>query len=1001
MPVQKQTLNIPFALGLDTKNDPWQINPGNFLSLENSIFQKGNALKKRNGFKSLTSLPSVANATTLTTYKNNLTAIGDSLYAYSEASSQWIDKGRIQPISLSTRSTVRTASSISVIDSAVSTNGLVCTVFLDGDGVWKYSISSDTTGETLINITNLPTGATQARVHFLGSYFVITFLRPAPNRLSYIAIASALLTSVTGPTDLSSAVLSSTTGYDAHVINDYLYAAWTGNDGGGAIRVTRLSTGLVQGATLVIPGYTATRMSVTGYLPSIGLPTIWVTAYNGANGYSWSIDAALSTPSAARHTIVAITSTAITSIASASGLTLFYQVTNTYSFSAQRTDYIQKVTCTAGGSITGPTTIHRDAGLGSEAFFYNDKAYVLISHDGTNQPTYFLIDESGYMLAKLAYSNGAGYAVSQVLPQANVIDSTVSIAYLYKTLIIPVNKSQGVSAPNGVYAQIGGNLVTFNLAKQNVETEELAQTLNIAGGQLWMYDTVKPVEQGFHMWPDEIVATQSNSTGTLSHQQYYYQVTYEWTDGQGLIHRSAPSIPVGVNLTAPNDTITLNIPTLRFTAKDSLNQVRIVIYRWSTAQPTYYQVTSITSPLLNNKAVDSVTYIDTQPDSSILGNNIIYTTGGVVENIGPPATSLLTNFNNRLFLVDDEDRNTIWYSKQVLASTPVEMSDLFTIYVAPTSTAQGDPSQITAIAAMDDKLIIFKRNTIYYVTGNGPDITGANNDFSDPVFITSTVGCTNANSIVYTPQGIFFQSNKGIWVLNRNLTTEYVGAPVEGYNQIPVSDGLSIPNTNEVRMSIEPNVSMAIYNGLNTLLNGSGAVLQEEVGTYVDGGNAGLMLMYDYYYKQWGTFRITPGPVQFAFVTAWMSLAGLQGFERGYWINLLGRYYSPHKLSVSICYNYNDSTAQTVLCTSQNWSPNYGNDPLYGNGSPYGGPGNVEQWRIFLTQQKVQTFQLRVQEIFDPQYGTAPGFGVQLSGINLVVGLKSSYPRVTAAQQRS
>ena len=44
MPIQRQTLNIPFAQGLDTKNDPWQIQPGNFLVLENALFQKGNAV---------------------------------------------------------------------------------------------------------------------------------------------------------------------------------------------------------------------------------------------------------------------------------------------------------------------------------------------------------------------------------------------------------------------------------------------------------------------------------------------------------------------------------------------------------------------------------------------------------------------------------------------------------------------------------------------------------------------------------------------------------------------------------------------------------------------------------------------------------------------------------------------------------------------------------------------------------------------------------------------
>lgn len=1067
MPVQKQTMNIPFAKGVDTKNDPWQIDPGNFILLENALFQKGNALKKRNGFESLTSLPSNADATTLTTYKNNLTAIGNNLYAYSEASSQWISKGRIQPIAISAQSTARTAYSISAVDSVVSTNNLVCTAFLDGDNVWKYTITSYETGETLVNITAIASGASQARVHQLGNYFIITFLRPTPNRLSYLAIPIANITAVIGPSDLSSTVASATTGYDAHIVNDTLYAAW--NDSAN-IRVTRLSSTLQQGVTLQIAGYTATRVSVTGYLPSTGLPTIWVTAYNGSNGYSWSIDAALTTPSATRHTITTTVGTELTSIANSSGLIILFQVTNTYTFSSQRTDYVQKITCSPSGIVSSPVTIHRDVGLGSEAFIYNNVVYFLGAHNGSNQPTYFLIDENGYEVAKLAYSNGAGYCSTQVLPSVSQYGDLINIAYLYKTLVIPVNKSQGVTTPNGVYAQIGCNLATFNMAKQNAETEELAQVLAISGGFVWMYDTVKPVELGFHMWPDEIVTTNLTTTGNMTPQQYYYQITYEWTDGQGLIHRSAPSIPVGfviytppasfkgdVNLgsniitnissfsnlqvgqlitsaahfpantyitqinsttiTVSNNAILtgnnvtlvpsaissvkLDIPTLRFTLKNTSNNVRIVIYRWSQAQQTYYQITSITSPLLNNTSVDSVSYTDTQADSSILGNNILYTTGGVVENIAPPAANLVTTFKNRMFVVSAEDKNTIWYSKQVLASTPIEFSDLFTLYVAPTSTAQGEPGEITAIAAMDDKLIIFKKNTIYFVTGTGPDITGANNDFSDPIFITSTVGCINASSIVYSPLGIFFQSNKGIWLLNRNLNTDYIGAPVEGYNTLPVSDGLVVPNTNEIRLSIEPKVSMAIYNGLNALLNANGEVVIESPGAYVDNSNCGKMLMYDYYYQQWGTFNITNGPVQFSIITAWFSLAGIQGFERAQWFTLLGRYFSPHRLAISISYDYNDSASQSVSVTSQNYSPNYGNDPYYGDGSPYGGPGNVEQWRIFFNKQKCQSFQLRIREIFDPQYDTAPGFGIQLTGINLVIGAKSTYPRLSAIQQKS
>ena len=101
MPLQKQNINIPFAQGVDTKTDPNQIPIGKFLSLQNSVFNKGNQLTKRNGFQRLTNL-SASNLNTLTTYNGNLTAIGQSLYAFSADSEQWFNKGDIESVQLST-----------------------------------------------------------------------------------------------------------------------------------------------------------------------------------------------------------------------------------------------------------------------------------------------------------------------------------------------------------------------------------------------------------------------------------------------------------------------------------------------------------------------------------------------------------------------------------------------------------------------------------------------------------------------------------------------------------------------------------------------------------------------------------------------------------------------------------------------------------------------------------------------------------------------------------
>src|SRR5260221_77227 len=82
-------------------------------------------------------------------------------------------------------------------------------------------------------------------------------------------------------------------------------------------------------------------------------------------------------------------------------------------------------------------------------------------------------------------------------------------------------------------------------------------------------------------------------------------------------------------------------------------------------------------------------------------------------------------YKNRLILIDAENRNKRWYSKTTLPNTPVEMSDLFTQAADPRFGEQA------ALAIMDDKLIVFKANAIFYQTGDGPDSTGANNDFTE------------------------------------------------------------------------------------------------------------------------------------------------------------------------------------------------------------------------------------------------------------------------------
>lgn len=1002
MALQKQNININFAQGLDTKTDPFQVQPGKFLSLVNSIFTKGGLLQKRNGFGNLTSLPDTSYST-INTFNGNLTALGSNLAAYSQGSDTWITKGTIRSLDLSVLPLVRSAINQTQCDSVVSDNGLSCTVYTDnnnGTVSYKYVIADATTGQNIVSPTLIPPSAGTVtgspRVFLLGSHFVITFntVIAATNHIQFVAISTITPTTITTAVDITAQYTATgTPGFDGLVVDNNLYFAWNGSDGGGAVRVTYIDHTLFQHNTVVYAGRTATMFSLAADT-SANVPVIYVSFYSPSDGYVLAVNNVLAPVLAPTRFIVSETVLNLAATATSGVFRSYYEVSNNYGYDAGiPTHFIKTNTVTQAGTVGTSSVLVRSVGLASKAFTVNSVDYFLAVYYSVFQPTYFLINGSGQVIAKFAYENAGGY-ITLGLPSALVVDETVKIAYLFKDLITSVNKAQGVANAAGIYSQTGINMATMIINNDSLNVAEIGNNLNMSGGILWAYDGITPTEQEFHLWPDNVEATFVNTGGSMTAQQYFYQATYEWTDAQGNIFRSAPSIPITIT-TGGTATATINVPTMRLTYKIT-NPIKIVLYRWSAAQQNYYQVTSITAPTLNSTTVDYVSITDTSSDAQILGNQLLYTTGGVVENIPPSACIAPFLFDDRLFAISAEDRNLLLFSKQIIEGTPVEMSDLFSMFVAPTLGAQGSTGPLTCGAPMDDKAILFKADAIYYFNGTGPDNTGANNQYSQPIFVTTTVGCANPDSIVMTPNGLMFQSDKGIWILKRDLSTEYIGAPVEQFNNDTVRSAINVYGTNQVRFTLDsgvtlmydyyygqwgtfegiPGISSVLYQGLHTFINQYGQVLQETAGTYLDGSN----------------------PVLLSFTTSWFNLAGLQGYIRSYFFFLLGVYYSPHKLNLQIAYDYNSSPEQSTLITPNNFTPTYGDVSPYGQESPYGGVGNIEQWRVFLSKQRCQAFQITLNEVFDASFGVAVGQGLTLSGLNLVYAMKKGYTTISNAK---
>ncbi len=1144
MALQKVPVPISFLKGLSQKVDPRQVPIGNFQSLQNTTFNKIGMLQKRNGFGEVTAI-TASNLSSLTTYSGSLVALGNTLNVYSADQNLWLNKGVVNQVSLKTLPMVRSSTGQSSVDASVGPIGLSLEVWVDSDGTSKYQINDSSNGQILLNAVNLQSGANFPRAFALSTNFIVTYLvsEAGTPKLKYVSIPYSSLSNPTASANLSASVHSATTGYDGIVFGNVLYFAWNGSDGGGAIRYSSITHTLVQSAPVVISGHTGDLISISANPVNSNIGIIYWNS-SGSQAFASILTMAGVQVLAPTSVLTSTVCARITSIFQNGILNILYEVVNTYP-SGVASNYTEHNTVTNSGTVTSPVVVLRSVGLASKPFIQNNTIYVTLAYNGSFQPTYFVSDLLGNIQIKLAYSNGGGYPTGQVISNVTLTSNGYPyIAYQYKDLLLSINKTVNSTNTSNIYSQTGVNTVTLNFNTPSY-TAEIGNNLNLSGGLVSAYDGAKPTELLFNVFPEDIQFTSFNTGGAMKGQDYFYQVTYEWTDYQGNLFRSAPSIPtdvtvvtgaattftsvfainiqyltvssltnlvvgqtitdntttgnlqpgtyitsistgvhttttsvfaagvtnitllssagftvgqvitdsttggniatgtiitaisgnnitlslptVGASAVSPGDTLSvavsniigislptvaasagggdtlqttdfgsvqLVIPTLRLTAKPN---ARIVIYRWSTDNQVFYMISSITSPTLNNPAVDTITYTDTVNDNTIVGNVILYTTGGVVENIAPPSTQIFTLYKSRLFLLDAEDTNLLWYSKQVIESTPVETSDLFTIYVAPTTGAAKSTGPITSLGAMDDKLIVFKKDAAYYITGNGPDNTGANNDFSDPTFIAGTVGCANQNSIVLIPSGLMFQSDKGIWLLDRNLGTDYIGASVEGFTETAlVVSAITIPGTNQVRFTLDsgvtlmydyyvnqwatfngiPGISSVLYNNLHTYLRSDGAVFQETPGLYLDGSVPTLM----------------------QFTTSWFNIAGLQGYQRAYQFYLLGSYITPHFLQVTTAYNYDSNFTQSNQVQPDNFSPNWGGDPTWGESDVWGGAGLSEQWRVDLNEQKCQSVQISVTEQYDPSFGVPAGAGFTMSGINLVMGAKSGYPRLAPSR---
>lgn len=1013
---QKQSVQVTFSGSIDTKTDPKQVMPTDFLALNNMVFTTGGELTKRNGYPSIgttvvTPNPSltysvvgstITDARKIIPYNNEL-LVNDAfnLYSYDESIDSWVYKGRSTMVALSTYSVAGGVNTYDIADVSIDiTSGIK--VFAYGpdpsSGV-SYSIQDTQTGQFIINQASMGPYNTSRCISISGKSWILA-INNNDGKLYYQEIVGQAVTG--SPVALVSNVVA----YDADV------DPFSGNIYITYYQSTPTVTIALLNTSMAIVSSISKSETATHGLSFFGDGTnIWVVYNNASATKSFivnnAVTATVSAPTVIDSGATAADPNSVTGVwSTAFNKAFIFYDPITLGVGATNTAQINfNVATLSGSTITPgiPNIFMVSLSINSKAFTVSGIPHVVGLYtyfsviegiDTPIQSTNFLLnvynvtpsmgsspndDVIANIASKISPDESAnGISPFKMLPS---VRQNASGAWEL-ALLQNVNYSFTTTPHSPFFSPTGVIDCQFDFSLSNPDAQNLGNNAIIAAGQVGMYDGANVVEQNFHIYPNALPSAVSTggALGNASvNSTYSYIYLYEWIDSQGQVHRSFPS-PVVTPLASgqtytfasgvTNGRVVLQVPCLSVTNKSG-SQVVINVYR-TIANGSVYFLLGQYGTILNDPTRYSISLTDDASDDSIQGNLQIYTTGAQ-GYFAPPAAAAMSNFKNRALVVPAEGGYDFLYSNQVLPNFPVQFVPFFDQNIGTIA------GQLITLAQMDDKIIIFKSGkvsgpAILYMVGQGPAPSGSGNDFTDPLPIAVDAGCEDRSSVVLTPVGLMFKSNKGIYLLDRSLSASYIGAPVEAYNQYKVVSAQLIPNTTQVRFllssgtilmydyfykrwgtfSAPAGVSDCIFQGQHTYVSSSGIVYKENPGVYFDGIST---------------------PVLMNFTTSWIKLAGLQGYQRIYFFYVLAEYLSAHQLSFSIAYNFASSASQTTIIT-----PNPSS--------------SLENLRIFLAKQRCQAFQVSLQEI----YGGTPGAAFSMSGLNLIVGAKSSFRTISAAQ---
>lgn len=998
MALQKQ--NIPIALTkLDAgRTDPKLLPQGGMVYLENMRPGRDGEYVKRHGVTALGVSTSTGTVLTTGTDLSALTAhaeelvmqSGDTVYSFAGVNDRWYAKGTNIRASVEVRGVA--SGDMRCYDSSTCyVGGLIVTAWVAQNvtagltGVY-YSVVDEETGQILVPSTLIEnTGGGYAadtsmwpRVVAVGSSAHIYWVRNGPaNATAAIVVARvqvatpttlSAVTTVTGSAGLSNAAGTAGTqlrpAFDALTMGTTVYVVWAHQNGAdGMWGVGTVTESLTVGG----PGWTTLGAQANHYPFCCG----WLD-YSGANGKLY-FAGILNTAADGLHVQVysvntsTLAATAIGNLRNAAELAYARQVTG-YHDGTNYQVYWQAYNASVPGASPTSQAIYRGTAVGNGASWLPNA--MIAGHMFKVGSTYYLpivyrlnttsyqgfhavVDTSKNLVAVALQGEGgaewdAYNTPKQSISRVSLISSTVAAVPALRLINAADTGFQPCYFELNLSPTIGPPVVA-------------GDELYVPGAVSRCYDSDRITEAGFLSFPEQPVLAATGAGGSCTAGTHSVKLIFSWRDSLGNLHRSAPSPAGSVSVGGGGNAIVCYFQQLNLTNKTGV----FVIAFMTTASGSIYYRCPLSSTL-NFANVDSSASTGSLTisvlDAALALQPTLYTEGGVLDNDAWPAANAMFVAKNRLWLVGLDDRHACWFSKEMVSGEGVAMSAFNEIR------AEDEYGGFTAGSALDDKVVLFKSHALYVVYGDGPDDTG-NGSFTMPQRLPSPFGTESPRSVVEGQPGVFFFYDGTIYLLTRGLEIVPIGLPVRDYTEIAtVTSAVVWPEEQEVRFYTAGGRTL-VYNWQNdcwTTFSGQLAAAStrwDDTVLYLS--TAGVVYQEDdtKYYDLAATAILSTAK------TGWISLAGLQGFQRLYTIQVLGEYAAAHTLKISIWYDYATGVA------SETWTKSVG-----------AGPQRLE---VKPSRQTCSAFQVQIEDT----YAGASTQGFKLTGLSCIVGLKQGRGR--------